>query len=487
MSIYQVAAALVAGICFAYGLLYLFIGLRRGSDRTLSLMFAVFALAYAGTVFNGIRFHTTESLETYVALVRADTLFVVAAWVGLIWFVSTYTRIGDRRFLLFMTSVFVVVGIANIFRPSLIYGQVIGLKFVETPWGEFLAFLDATDSYWSILFLLVQLLALAFLVIACVLQFRRGERRDAISLGIGVGWFVGALILELLGEAGVIPLFYWGELGFLGLAVTMSLHMTHQVIETEESLEKSQDELEARVAKRTEELKVTNARLVKQERFSAAVEERRRLASDLHDSVTQTLYSVSIVAAALPRVLERSPEEAKRSVLHLRNMTLGALAEMRILLFELRPEALEAAKLSTLIQQAADVLTGRSHIPVVMNIDGDPGPPVDVKFAFYRITQEALNNIAKHAEASRVVVDLQVKEDGLLLRIEDDGRGYDLQAGSESGLGLKIMQERALKVGARLDIESISGQGTAVQLRWSEDGKDDRKGRQAPGLIRGEG
>jgi signal transduction histidine kinase len=458
MSIYQVAAALVAGICFAYGLLYLFIGLRRGSEKKLSLMFAVFALAYAGTVFNGVRFHTTESLETYVALVRADTIFVVAAWVGLIWFISTYTRIGDRRFLLFLTSVFVIVGMANIFRPDLIYGQVIGLKFIETPWGELLAYLDATDSYWSALLLLMQLLTLAFLAIACVLQFRRGERRDAISLGIGVGWFVGALILELLGEAGVIPLFNWGEFGFLGLAVTMSLHMTHH-----------------------------SARLVRQERFSAAVEERRRLASDLHDSVTQTLYSVSIVAAALPRVLERSPEEAKRSVLHLRNMTLGALAEMRILLFELRPEALEAAKLSTLLQQAADVLTGRSHIPVVLNIDGDPSPPVDVKLAYYRITQEALNNIAKHAKAARVIVDLQVKGDGLLLRIEDDGRGYDLQAESESGLGLKIMQERALKVGARLDIESISGQGTAVQLRWSEDGKDDRKERQAPGLIRGEG
>ena len=88
MSIYQVAAALVAGICFAYGLLYLFVGMRRSSDRTLSLTFALFALAYAGTVFNGIRFHTTDSLETYVALVRSDTLFVVAAWVGLIWFVS---------------------------------------------------------------------------------------------------------------------------------------------------------------------------------------------------------------------------------------------------------------------------------------------------------------------------------------------------------------------------------------------------------------
>ena len=407
MSIYATFIGVIAGICLGYALLYLFIGLRRRQDKRLNLLFVLFAFGYAGTLLLAIGYHSQTTVDAYVAIARADTLFVVAAWTGLIWFVGIYTRVGDRRFLLFLTSVFVVVGMANIFRPSLIYGQVIGLKFIETPWGEALAFLDATDSYWSMLFLLVQLLTLAYLVIACVLQFRQGERRDAIFLGIGVGWFVGALILELMGEAGVITLFYWGEFGFLGLAVTMSLQMTNQVIETEESLEKSQDELEARVTRRTGELEVTNARLVRQERLSAAVEERRRLASDLHDSVTQTLYSVSIVAAALPRVLERSPEEAKRSVLHLRNMTLGALAEMRILLFELRPEAMETAKLSTLLQQAADVLTGRSHIPVIMNIDGDPSPPVDVKLAFYRITQEALNNIAKHAEATRVVVDLQ--------------------------------------------------------------------------------
>ena len=314
--------------------------------------------------------------------------------------------------------------------------------------------------------MLVQLLTLAFLVVACVLQFRRGERRDAISLGIGVGWFVGALILELLGEAGVIPLFYWGEFGFLGLAVTMSLQMTHQVIETEESLEKSQDELEAKVAARTRELEETNARLVSQERLSAATEERRRLASELHDSVTQTLYSVSIVAAALPRVLERSPEQAKRSVVHLRNMTLGALAEMRILLFELRPDALKAAKLSTLLQQAADVLTGRTHIPVTIDIEGDPSPPTDVKLAFYRITQEAFNNITKHAEATQAMLTLHMDGGELCLRIEDNGKGFDIRAESDSGLGLKIMEERAQQVGVSLNIESTSGKGTTVRVRW---------------------
>ena len=156
------------------------------------------------------------------------------------------------------------------------------------------------------------------------------------------------------------------------------------------------------VGDRTADLQEANKRLVAQERVSAAAEERRRLAGELHDSVTQTLYSVSLVAAALPRLLERNIEETKRSALHLRNMTLGALAEMRTLLYELRPETFANAKLTTLLQQAADVFTGRTHIPVEITVQGDPQPPAEVKLAFYRIAQEALNNAAKHAEATLI-------------------------------------------------------------------------------------
>lgn len=466
MNIYQVAAAVVAGICFAYGLLYLFIGLRRGSDKALSLTFSLFALGYAGTVFNGIRFHAADSLDAYVAIVRFDTIFVLAAWVGLIWFVGTYTNAGSRPFLGLLTALFIITGIVNMARPTMLYGQILELAYIELPWGERLAFLDATESFWSILFLLAQLVTLVYLVTACLLQYRRGQRRDATILGAGVLWFVGGIFLEVLAEAGVIRLFYWGEFGFLGLAVAVSLQMANQVIETEEGLDRHRQNLEELVDERTAELQAATARMVQQERAAAADEERDRIARDLHDAVTQTIYSASLIAEVLPKVWERSPEEGRRNLVKLRQLVRGALAEMRSMLFELRPSALEAADLITLLQQQADVLTGQTRIPVDLALGEHAEPPTRVKVGLYRITQEAFNNIVKHARATQVAVTLHGSQDRIRLAIEDNGRGFDAASVSADRLGLRIMQERAWGIGAGLAVSSAPGQGTRVTVAW---------------------
>ena len=246
--------------------------------------------------------------------------------------------------------------------------------------------------------------------------------------------------------------------------------MANSVIRTEEALARHQDELESLVEERTADLQEANQRLVAQERISATADERRRLASELHDSVTQTLYSVSMVAAALPRLLDRNVEEARRSALHLRNMTLGALAEMRTLLYELRLDTFERAKLATLLQQAADVFTGRTHIPVEVTTETDPELPVETKLALYRIGQEALNNTAKHATATHVSITLLDEDGDLVLRIQDDGQGFNPDAVAEAGIGLSIMQERATDIHADLAISSAEGQGTTVTARWPKDG-----------------
>ncbi len=188
--------------------------------------------------------------------------------------------------------------------------------------------------------------------------------------------------------------------------------------------------------------------------FRAAEEERIRIARELHDSVTQTMYSVSIVAEALPRLLDRDLDEAKRRVIHLRQMTLGALAELRNLLFEFHPKALRDTRLSVLVRQLGDVLTGRTHIPIEISIAGDAQSPEDVKIAFYRIAQEAFNNIAKHAQANQVTVVLETVPNKCILSIHDNGIGFDLEAVNAEKLGLKIMRERAEEIGADLMVES---------------------------------
>jgi signal transduction histidine kinase len=214
---------------------------------------------------------------------------------------------------------------------------------------------------------------------------------------------------------------------------------------------------------------VENTRLLEQAQASAVKEERSRLARELHDSVTQTLYSVSIVAEALPRVLDRDPEEAKRSVGHLRRTTLGALAEMRTLLFELRPDSLEEADIGTLLGQLGDALSGRTRIPVEVTVEGESKLPLDVKLALYRIAQEAFNNIARHSKAAHVTATLQRLPDRAILIVRDDGLGFEIDSILPERLGVRIMQERAKSIGAAFTIESQGGQGTQITVEWKKD------------------
>ncbi len=472
MSIYATIISLIAGICLGYALLYLFVGLRRGQDKRLNLLFALFALGYAGTLLMGIVYRSQATVEAFLAISRWDGIFIWLAFVALNWYVAEYAAVRAKWYLWGITFLFTVSIVAAILTPTLTFSEMPMMVDIPLPWDETVSTLSGKENIWGALLLLAQLITLGFIVFVGVRQLWRGERQAALVLLGGMAWFIIALLYEILAEVGLWEIIPLAETGFLGIAVALSLQMANSVIKTEEALARHQDELETLVGERTKDLQQANALLLEQERSAAAVEERSRLARDLHDSVTQTLYSVSLVAAALPRVLERSPEEAKRSILHLRNMTLGALAEMRTLLFELRPDALKAAKLGTLLQHAADVFTGRTHVPVEMTIVGTPDLPHDTKLAFYRITQEAFNNIAKYAEATQVSVALQDASDVLTLRIADNGRGFEPQVEPATGLGLKIMDERAEQIGARLDIDSAPGRGTMLAVQWPEGRSD---------------
>lgn len=213
---------------------------------------------------------------------------------------------------------------------------------------------------------------------------------------------------------------------------------------------------------------VENARLYARAEATATLEERQRLARELHDAVTQTLFAASLIAEVLPRLWERDPERARERLEELRELTRGALAEMRTLLLELRPAALEEARLGDLLRQLAEATTGRSRVPVVVQLDGEAELPSEVKVAFYRVAQEALNNIAKHAQASQAWVQLRAHDGRTSLSIGDDGRGFDPAAVPPNHLGLGIMRERAARIGAAVTIESAPGHGTLIRIAWPE-------------------
>ena len=772
MHYYFTAVSLVAGICLGFGILYLFIGLRRKDNKPLNLTFAIFALCYAITLFNGIRWYSSATVTEYVAINRLDSIFVTGAFVSLGWYIAYYTGVRPRIFLGGVSAAFIVPSLVLIVSPATFTGEVSGLTEIPLPWGETLANLDAAGSIWLDVVLLARLILLGYIIFALFRQFWRGERRPALILGLGILPFIAGIFYEVLGESGVMPYIPFGELGFLGIAIAASLQMSNSVIKTEEALDRHRLNLEGLVETRTAELSqsneqlkreierreraevvlreseatarallnaptdaaalldpagivldaneamahrydrglpefvgtniwelmppdvaershaamrqvidssqpvrfedvragiwndsviypvfdseghiskvaimahditdrkraeqalnrrveelailhqtaqtvanvtdlsatleqvaemiayvfnvlstriavladgekklkllagfvrepvppeatttsshpvselpitgeilntgesrvvydvqslslppsisetvaalniysillvplmthgtargilsistdevdrrfsknevqlaetiandvaaaVENSRLLEQAKETAAIEERNRIARELHDSVTQTMYSVSIVAEALPRMMERNLEEAKRNAGYLRQTTLGALAEMRTLLFELRPDSLVKARLNVLLQQLADALTSRTRVPVEVTIHGQASLPVEVKIAFYRIAQEAFNNINKHANATRAWITLHREPDQAILAIRDNGQGFDLESIPEARLGLGIIRERAGEIGASFELESAPGQGTQVKVTWT--------------------
>ncbi|HEX6511134.1 MAG TPA: histidine kinase [Chloroflexota bacterium] len=213
-------------------------------------------------------------------------------------------------------------------------------------------------------------------------------------------------------------------------------------------------------------LAIENARLYEQAHEMAAARERQRLARDLHDSVTQTLFSATLIAEVLPTLWERNPDEGRRRLEELRQLSRGALAEMRTLLFELRPAALAQVPFADLLNQLVEAINGRTRLPIKVQARGQAGLPAEVHMAFYRIAQEALNNIARHSAATQAAVSWDVTPRRAQLRIQDDGQGFRPEAVAGGHLGLSIMRERAQAIGAELIVRSKPGHGTRVVARW---------------------
>lgn len=212
---------------------------------------------------------------------------------------------------------------------------------------------------------------------------------------------------------------------------------------------------------------IENARLYEQAQQLATLEERQRLARELHDSVTQSLYGVTLYAEAAARLLTAGETESAFDYLReVRYTAQEALREMRLLIFELRPPpVLEEAGLVAALEARLEAVEGRSRLETEFNVEGEGGLPPGVEEGLYRIAQEALNNALKHAQAHRVTVHLRQDTHGVMLEVADDGIGFDLVTARErGGLGLPGMEERAVGLGGRLMVRSQPGEGTRVRV-----------------------
>ena len=272
-------------------------------------------------------------------------------------------------------------------------------------------------------------------------------------------WFVGSLILVLS------AILVGGFRIRLNTIREQNIHLETQVSERTAELREANHLLEKEIEQRAK----IEKELAERAATEAVTADRTRLARDLHDAVTQTLFSASLTAEVLPDLWDMDVEEAKRSTEELRQLTRGALAEMRTLLLELRPSTLTQARLSDLIKQLCEAFIGRSRLPITMNIEGDGELPPEVQVAFYRIAQESLNNVFKYARATTVNVNLYVSPKNAHFETCDNGIGFDMSSSKPTSLGMRIMRERAEAIGADLQISSELGKGTCVSVTWHED------------------
>ena len=211
-----------------------------------------------------------------------------------------------------------------------------------------------------------------------------------------------------------------------------------------------------------------NGELYRHAQELAVLEERQRLARNLHDAVNQSLFSAGLIAEVLPRLWDRDQDEARRSLEDLRKLTRSAMAEMRALLAELRPSTLIDAELGELLGLLGNAFSGRTNIPATVVLQGQGVLPAEVQVAIYRLCQEALNNVAKHAEASSVEIVLKQDESSIELNIRDNGKGFDPEQIASGHYGLDMMRERAETANVQLSVVSQPGKGTELIIHWKD-------------------
>lgn len=208
-----------------------------------------------------------------------------------------------------------------------------------------------------------------------------------------------------------------------------------------------------------------NAELHQKAQATAVADERSRIARELHDSVTQAIYSVTLYADATRLALkDREFDIVAENLNELRAMAREAMLDMRLLIFELRPPVLEEEGLVTALQTRLEAVEARSGVHADFQTSGERRLPLPLEIELYRIAQEALTNVVKHARAKQVKISLRFDEVQVCLEIEDDGVGFDTALDHSGGMGLRGIQERVEKIGGDLLVQSAPGQGTILRI-----------------------
>jgi signal transduction histidine kinase len=446
MNIIPIILSICTGICFYLSILHFLIS-WQGLKPALHIPFGLCSLFGSSYILGMIAMYQAVNIENYIYARKwvSGSGYIFA--VCLIWFVAVHTNFKPVRLILVLNGLYLICFVINLISPaSISYSHISQLSNFSLPWGELITHPEGMINP-LIRFQLFNFISLIiFTLYASYHQYLHGEKRSAIDLGVSIVMLLGIAVHDRFIDLGVFQSVYLCQFGFMYFVLIMSLRLIKELFKS--------------VKLRQQLLESDHLREI------AVEEERNRLARDLHDSVSQTLFSVATIAETVPRVWQRHPEIAQEKLEELAGLAQGALAEMRSLLVELRPSGLRDKSLGELLKQLTKAVQGRAKIQIITTVTGDQPLPEEVKLVFYRVTQEALNNIIKHAQSTQVDVSFQGNSEYIKLCIFDNGCGFNVKDTSSGHLGIEIMRERAESIGATFKLESYPGKGTKVVLTW---------------------
>ena len=450
MSFLTIAQCMSAAAFLAFAIVHLLVWTRVRSEIN-HLLFAMTLAAAAANALAEANMYRSDSIESMTVALRwyvaTSGLWATAT----IWFIVAYagvTGVG-RGFAVAISGVLASAMLMNFFSPaSFLYTELTGLRQLTLPWGERFWLATGVNNPLRFITELALLAILVVVAVGCYQLWTKRQRNRAVLFGIAIVAFMGCFGTHaFLVDTGRLSSPYLSTFGFLAVVGLMSYELAGEVLQ--------KVELSSEVAQKEDELR------------TAVAEERTRIGSDLHDSVTQTLFSTAAIADALPEVWDRHPEEARRGLDDLKLLTKGALAEMRTLLLELRPAAMLEKTLGELLHQLGGASAGRTRTPVKVEIERDCRLPEEVQVTFYRVAQEALNNIIKHAHATEIRMGLGGDDENVALTIHDNGCGFEGNGSAATGMGLHIMRERVRAIHGQLRIDSSLQAGTTVEVHWA--------------------
>ncbi|WP_171056185.1 sensor histidine kinase [Paenibacillus sinopodophylli] len=210
-------------------------------------------------------------------------------------------------------------------------------------------------------------------------------------------------------------------------------------------------------------------------KFTAVIEERQRLARELHDAVSQQLFAISMTATAVSRTIDRDWERAKRQVQLIEEMAAVAQSEMRALLLHLRPVHLDGKNLGQALTVLVDELKQKVPMAIMLEVDESIVLPPNAEDHLFRIAQEALSNTLRHSKAESMDIRLVRLNNQVYMSLQDSGIGFDLEAKRQTSYGLLTMEERVLELGGSLQMISKPGEGTFIQIWIPADGHRETK------------